>query len=412
MKVFWSWQSDTPANLNKEFVKEALTQALEQVSDDLGFTEAERPEVDHDTKGAPGLVAIVEEIFKKIEQATVFVGDVTYVGKTEKGRLLPNPNVLIELGHALTSVGYEGIILVANSAFGGAVEDLPFDLRHRRGPITYKLPAGATPEQRAKALQKLTEALVVALTSNLGAAIVKRDADVTFDLHPSRPGDRSTWLKEEEKLRHTDAGWSSREREWVVPELPRAYMRLIPASWKTKPNRHQVSNANDNVRLWAFGPSNQGDYGPNDHGVVSVGFLGTDSNEAIGATQWFNDTGEIWGFTNAATYPHPSGRRGISSPTIAKEWDKFLRKGLHFLEHFGATGPIRVEAGVSGLDNTYWINEPWGSTRGLEKEIYLERSHRAWTPEERRAFMTDLYNKLLDAYGLAHVGPESVPFSP
>lgn len=408
MKVFWSWQSDTPANLNKEFVKEALTQALEQVSDDLGFTEAERPEVDHDTKGAPGLVAIVEEIFKKIEQATVFVGDVTYVGKTEKGRLLPNPNVLIELGHALTSVGYEGIILVANSAFGGAVEDLPFDLRHRRGPITYKLPAGATPEQRAKALQKLTEALVVALTSNLGAAIVKRDADVTFDLHPSRPGDRSTWLQPKESVTHTDT-FNGTRKEWTVLDLPRAYMRLVPAKWASKPSRDDVSNAN----LRVMGRLRAGDFGPNTHGYVAVGFAGPRSQDISGITQWFHKTGELWGFTNAATFEPGDGKRHLSGPYIAKHWDEFLLQGLRFFDRFGASGLIRVEAGVVGIDNTYHCDDDCliRCMPSHQHEVFLERSERNWTPDNRRSFITDLYNQLLDAFGRPPVPAPTVPCS-
>lgn len=415
MKVFWSWQSDTPATCNKNFVKEALELALEQVSEELGLTEAERPEVDHDTKGARGLVPIVDEIFRKIALADVFVGDVTFVGSTPKTassdevKLLPNPNVLIELGHALTSIGFEGIILVTNTAFGGEVENLPFDLRHRRGPIRYELKPDATPEKRQKVMGKLVSELVAALTLNLGGALEQRDATVSFDHQLSRPGDRSTWLKKGEKVRHSDPGWSHHEKEWLVPEMPRAYMRLIPTRWKKKLSRTQVSSAPDHLRLWAIGPWRHGDYGPNDRGVVSVGFIQGDSKEAVGVTQWFNRTGEIWGFTNAATFPDASGRLGISSTSIAKEWMEFLQRGLRFFEHFDATGPIHVEAGVTGLDNTFWINAPWGSTRALEKEVYLERSHHSWTADKRLAFLTDIYNQLLDAYSLPHVPPEQVP---
>lgn len=104
MKVFWSWQSDTLAKNNHFFVRDALTLALQQVANDLDLTEAERPEIDHDTKGEPGLVSIVDTIFEKINQSAVFVGDLTFIGTTEKGKLLPNPNVMIELGHAMTQL--------------------------------------------------------------------------------------------------------------------------------------------------------------------------------------------------------------------------------------------------------------------------------------------------------------------
>lgn len=61
MKIFWSWQSDTPPKFNKNFVKAALEQALVTVSANLDLSEADRPELDHDTKGEPGLVSIVDE---------------------------------------------------------------------------------------------------------------------------------------------------------------------------------------------------------------------------------------------------------------------------------------------------------------------------------------------------------------
>lgn len=77
MKVFWSWQSDSPSGVNRNFVKDALQSALASVTHELNLTEAERPEVDHDTKDEPGLVEIVATIFKKIDGASVFVGDVT-----------------------------------------------------------------------------------------------------------------------------------------------------------------------------------------------------------------------------------------------------------------------------------------------------------------------------------------------
>lgn len=414
MKVFWSWQSDTPAECNKDFVKEALQRALDQVSEELGFNEAERPEVDHDTKGAPGLVSIVDEIFRKIEQADVFVGDVTFIGSTasskfdDTAKLLPNPNVMIELGHAITSVGYAGIILVANTAFGGSVEDLPFDLRHRRGPILYTLAPDASPEKRAEALEMLTEKLVEALTLNLRIALERRDAESQFILHPSREGDRSTWLQPKELVRHSDPSTSLRH-EWAVPEAPRAYMRLAPARWTTKPTRHQAGNA----ELKAMGPWRAGDFGHNEHGYVVVGFRGQRSQDVCGVTQWFHKTGELWGFTNTATYEE-GGKRFLSSTSLAKAWDEFLAQGLRFFERFGAMGRIRVEAGVTGIGEAYYptdrfLNDRWPSH---EQEIYLEGFLRKRTREERHAFLTDLNNRLLDAFGLPAVDPCDVPGSP
>ncbi|MBE3096927.1 MAG: hypothetical protein IMZ44_07325 [Planctomycetes bacterium] len=87
--------------------------------------------------------AIAETIFKKIEKAAVFIGDVTFVGSAvtidgSPGKALPNPNVLVELGYAAKAVGWERIICVFNEYYG-SVDDQIFNLKHRRNPIRYHL---------------------------------------------------------------------------------------------------------------------------------------------------------------------------------------------------------------------------------------------------------------------------------
>src|SRR3989338_4478371 len=73
---------------------------------------------------------IANAIFKKIEGADAFVEDISIVMKSRK-RISPNPNVLIELGYALKTLGHEKVIMVFNEAYGKK-EKLPFDLKYRR----------------------------------------------------------------------------------------------------------------------------------------------------------------------------------------------------------------------------------------------------------------------------------------
>jgi len=169
--VFWSWQSDLPAAITREFIKHALTQALKRVNSDLELEQAERFELDHDTKGEAGLVEIVKTIFEKIDDCDVFVADITPVAEvlsSETGKKVPNPNVMIELGYALHELGHKRIITVANLAFGGKPEDLPFDLRHRRGAITYSLQSAEDPSYK-KEKESLVNQLTGALRVNLEA---------------------------------------------------------------------------------------------------------------------------------------------------------------------------------------------------------------------------------------------------
>jgi hypothetical protein len=134
--IFYSWQSDHPAT--RSFVRAALGLAADRA--DARVEDSIR--VDSGTQGIAGTAAIADSIFKKIDDAAVFVADVTFIGTSEKKsdhgdlKRLPSPNVLVELGYAIARLGWERIILVMNIEFGPA-ELLPFDLRSRRYPTTF-----------------------------------------------------------------------------------------------------------------------------------------------------------------------------------------------------------------------------------------------------------------------------------
>src|SRR5439155_2089417 len=117
--------------------------------------------VDRDTRGVPGQPPIVDTIFDKIEGATIFVPDLTFVGTRRNGRPTPNPNVLIEYGYALRALRYPRIIPMMNVAFGKPTpETMPFDMRHLRHPkCTYYLPEDASDQQRRDELGLLARVL-------------------------------------------------------------------------------------------------------------------------------------------------------------------------------------------------------------------------------------------------------------
>jgi nucleoside 2-deoxyribosyltransferase len=143
MKIFYSWQSDSPNNTNRGFIKNALDKAARELSIEL-LEEAERVEVTQDTQDVPGSPEIVATILRKIREADVFVGDVTLVGATDTGKKLMSSNVAIELGYAMAKdADGVGLVNVMNEAYG-AFAELPFDLRNRRKPICYTLLAGAS----------------------------------------------------------------------------------------------------------------------------------------------------------------------------------------------------------------------------------------------------------------------------
>lgn len=140
MRVFWSWQSDINAKISRIFVKKVIERTLAELHEELNLEE--RPEIDHDTKGELGSPAIVDTIFEKISQSDLFIADVTPIADNGSKKVM-NPNVAIEVGYAISELGHRKMMSIMNTSFGD-IEDLPFDLRHRRGPILYSLEESAT----------------------------------------------------------------------------------------------------------------------------------------------------------------------------------------------------------------------------------------------------------------------------
>ena len=104
---------------------------------------------------------VAATILEKIQRAGFFLADVTFVGSTSSGsKLLPNPNVVLELSYAARAIGWERIICVMNETFGPP-EKLIFDLRHRRWPITYTLHETAN---RSVALSELSQKIKEAVS--------------------------------------------------------------------------------------------------------------------------------------------------------------------------------------------------------------------------------------------------------
>jgi hypothetical protein len=184
VKVFWSWQSDTPGKIGRHFVREALATAVTELKVEA---EVEEPEgrdprclihLDQDRQGVPGSPDLARIILDKISRAAVFVADVTPVGVVTTGcenapdKKLINANVAIELGYALGTIGDEALLMVMNEHFGGR-DELPFDLKAKAGPLLFRLQPSATKEELGTASRRLVaqlkEAIALCLQSKVEA---------------------------------------------------------------------------------------------------------------------------------------------------------------------------------------------------------------------------------------------------
>ena len=128
--IFYSWQSDLSKDTNQKAIGSCIKKAIipiEENNDTIHLL------LDEATRNEAGSPDIPSTIFRKIESADIFICDVTTINQSEKKKKkTPNPNVLIELGYAISVLGWNRIIMVFNKKFGDFSTELPFDIDKRR----------------------------------------------------------------------------------------------------------------------------------------------------------------------------------------------------------------------------------------------------------------------------------------
>ena len=91
--IFFAWQLDTPSEQNKDFIWKALQDAASRLANEAQPELSPRPE--KDTEGVSGNPNIVQTIFKRIRECSIFVADLTFVAETARRKKTPNHNVLL-----------------------------------------------------------------------------------------------------------------------------------------------------------------------------------------------------------------------------------------------------------------------------------------------------------------------------
>ena len=127
--IFYSWMSDRPENQNNTYIKNVLDNECKKLEEEFGV----KIRVDSDSRGEDGSKPIDENVLKKITECDLFVGDITPIFPSSPwkwwAKPTPNPNVMYELGFAVSSLGWNRCIMVWNSKYG-IVGKSPFDIRN------------------------------------------------------------------------------------------------------------------------------------------------------------------------------------------------------------------------------------------------------------------------------------------
>lgn len=370
--VFFSWQSDRPAKITRAIIKSAIEAAIAELNAEI--EEADRPsdeklELDHDTKGLPGSPDIAASILAKIESASIFVADVTPIGLSDpmpgrREKHLSNPNVLIELGYAKKALTTDKIVQVWNTAFTNCgPEDLPFDMRGKRGPIAFSLPANADKAQRIAVIEALTKAFRPAFKSILELRGTPAAAEDRWAL--SANSDISIWPTDDGKIVVNEPEHGSGVKRIFPP--PRSFVRILPARWNGSDdvNRHDL----------LLGISGGYSWGATKGGVLtypgSILFADTEKGHRI--TKRFAKTGELW-----ATQTDIAGQFRdhlcIRGDSVPESWAKFLYYAVHHIADGGGQFPFEIRLGVAGIENLHWPTDTGFGARphaALERDLEL-----------------------------------------
>lgn len=308
--------------------------------------------------------------------------------------------MLIELGYAFKSRGSQRIVLIANKADGFRNEDLPFDLRHRRGPITYELAEGASKETKAKVEKELVANLASAIRQNLVTLpVLGAVGDPT--MQPSVAENRAIWFDPQQVVKlQNDV-----ERRLLYAHTL-AYLRVVPAGWKgEKPARLAVRDA----RISPFGEWRNGSAAlPNQLGIISGGWIGNRETEVTALTQWFDKTGEIWGVAPGYGFER-KGKILLATDALAKQWRARLKEWMAFFDQFEARKPYRVEAGLTGMTGVYWPSDSFFDLpQCMEPEVFHVRSSADWSNDAQLRFLVELFGKVCDTFCMPRLTPEQI----
>lgn len=128
--IFYSWQSDD--GKSSQLIDNALSVAIEQIKQEHHIVVT----IDKSTLDVAGMPNITQTIMGKIDKCDVFLCDLTPVveyhvngNDGQKIKKVPNANVLIELGYAMSALGVHYIIPLCHQG-NFDVENLPFDINH------------------------------------------------------------------------------------------------------------------------------------------------------------------------------------------------------------------------------------------------------------------------------------------
>lgn len=368
LTVFFSWQVDRRDGGERRLIEDALNDALRRVMLDASIESAIREEgleVDRDTKGVPGTPPIVDTIFSKIDRAAIFVPDLTFVAARADGRPSPNPNVLIEYGWALKSLTHARMMPVMNTHYGEPTgETMPFDMKHLRHPIRFKLPPDADAGQRRAVRDALSKELEAAIRTTMKSPEFAALSPKPPAFQAAKPiQGQSRFRPSGEPLGKTFPHFAEESKDIFLGDGSATWLRLLPVKipgreWSTGDLRARANEHRNLLR--PLGSLSSASLSTGEiRGVDGFGiYVALEADKPTLMVTYLFHSGELWSID---TY-HPNADRGLLLPVFEfagalVNYATFLRDGL------GINPPYQCIVGIEGAkDRPIWLPEVRGRT--------------------------------------------------
>ncbi len=362
MKIFWSWQSDTPGKTGRHFIRTALLEAIKELKEAEDVEEPTERDIreslhlDQDRQGVSGSPDLARTILDKIDASVVFVADVTPVSTIQsktaddekiREKRNMNPNVAIELGYALRALSDKNVLMILNTYYGGR-EFLPFDLAHKGGPILFKLAPTANNKAIKEELTSLKSNLITALRPYLKIKNSATTITAPHFIEAQPTKSKAIYFEPNETL--AVIGEDYDKVEYSYADSNGFYLRLIPTILLSKPiYKSDLLAGLSHGNIYPLSASNQmGLHVANNYGVISIEPGSPNGGPIKASTQLFVN-GEIWGIARGLLINNEYGSY-IPGKAFEDTFRKSLYNYIDFVQNtLKISPPYTVELGVVGI---------------------------------------------------------------
>jgi hypothetical protein len=344
--AFYAWQSDTPEQFNRHFIRIALEEAAKRITENP-IIDAEVT-IDYDTEGVPGTPPVTQTILNKIVACDIFIPDVSFVARTDAGKFVPNPNVMAEYGYALCAKSHAAMMPVMNEAFGPAKE-LPFDMGHLRFPLQYRIEVDATDGLRRAARRTLSQQLEERLRLQIAATQPPPPEPIPFPAAQTKDGP-ARFREPGEAIGFRDGPGAPAGAAVTLVSGPAMWLRLMPPVDPGRFASHKLATAlNGGINLQPLiSPALYSLRAEDGRGTCALPTSDARESDSIAFAL---ETGEVWAIDTWALGP----QRRQPNELYIVEIEQLLRERLpeyaRFLVLLGLQPPFRWIAGVTGVRN-------------------------------------------------------------